>query len=38
MSFADIAGKSWSYLGLIFTLVVMGSFIYHEKRGKWPWN
>ncbi|ADE57219.1 hypothetical protein Amico_1095 [Aminobacterium colombiense DSM 12261] len=25
-------------LGLIFTLIVIGSFIYKDKKGKWPWD
>lgn len=38
MSFADIAGKGWSYIGLFIALAAMGSFLYRNKKGKWPWN
>lgn len=38
MSFADIVGKGWSYFGLILALLAMGSFLYWNKKGKWPWN
>jgi hypothetical protein len=38
MSFADIAGKGWSYVGLILALLATGSVIYKNKVGKWPWE
>ncbi len=38
MSFADIVGKGWSYVGLILALLAMGSVIYKSRKKKWPWE
>lgn len=38
MSFADVAGTGWSYVGLFIVIVAMGSVIYKNKKKKWPWE
>jgi len=38
MTFADLVGTGWSYFFFVVALVGIGSFIYKDKKGKWPWN
>lgn len=38
MSFADVVGNSWAMVGFVLALLAMGSVIFKNQKGRWPWD
>lgn len=35
---ADVVGNSWAMVGLVLVLLAMGSVIFKNRKGRWPWE